>query len=416
MNMRKRRVVITGLGLVSPLGNSKEEFWGSLREGKSGIRRITSFDPTKFPTQWAAEIENFDPSMFIELKKARRMDRFVQFAVVSAKTALLDGDLDLGKEDLERIGVFAGTASGGQGWVFQQYEVFRDKGFAGLNPFTAASTFPNAASTHVSLELGLKGHSDTISSGCASGSAAIGFAFDAVKAGKMDAVFAVGTEALLYPPIFGAYCAARVMSRLNGSIPVAPRPFDKNRDGIVLGEGGGAIILEELKHAIRRGAHVYGEVMGWASTCDAYNIIGYDPEGTQLIRAMKLSLENSGISPHEVSYIKAHGSGEPVTDKIETKAIKAVFGRNAYQIPISSIKSMIGHTQGASGVIELIAALLAMEHSEIPPTINYETVDPDCDLDYVPNVSRKAEIYIVLSNVMGFGGKNVSIVVKKFRV
>lgn len=413
--MEKRRVVITGVGLVTPLGTSKEEFWDSLHQGRTGVKKITSFDPTGFPTQLAGEVQDFDPSAFIDLKKARRMDRFVQFAVASAKMAVADADIDIQRENREKIGVFAGTATAGQGWVFRQYEVFQEKGFEGLNPFTAASTFPNAASTHVSLEFRLTGISDTVSSGCASSSAAIGLAFDAIRTGKMDAMFVVGSEAPLYAPIFGAYCAARLMSRLNGSIPQAPRPFDKNRDGIVLGEGGGAVILEELEHALNRGAHIYGEIIGWASTCDAYNMIGYDPEGTQFIRAIQLAIESASISPSDISYIKAHGSGEPITDKIETKVIKAVFGKRAYEVPMSSVKSMIGHTQGASGVIELIATLLAMEASRVPPTINYETFDPECDLDYVPNVSRDRDIDVVLSNVMGFGGKNVSILVKKFR-
>lgn len=407
--MQKRRVVVTGLGVIAPNGIGKEEFWDRISNGVSGINLITRFDTTSFPTKVAGEVRNFDPLKYLDHKLSRRIDRFVQLALSSAKMAIDDSGISLTKENPNKVGVTVGTATAGQGWVFTQYEIFREKGYKRLNPFTAASTFPNAASAQISIEFGINGPSDTISSGCASSSTAIGYATELIRSGKTDIMFAGGAEALLYAPIFGTYCAARIMSTLD---ICTPRPFDKERNGIVLSEGAAMLILEELGHALNRKANIYAEIAGWGTTCDGSNMMAMREDGREAANAIRFALNDAGLTTKDIDYIKAHGSGAMLDDRIETKVIKDVFGEDAYKIPVSSLKSMIGHTQGACGAIESVASVLALLHNIIPPTINHETADPECDLDYVLNQKRKSRLDTILMNTFGFGGKNVAIIIK----
>ena len=405
-------VVITGLGVLAPNGLGKDRFWESLERGVSGIRRISRFDPSEFPVQVGGEITGFQASEFLDYKKARRLDRSTQLAIAAAKMAIEDSRLDLTKEDRREVGVMAGTAIGGQEWDFEQYDIFKTKGLDRANPFTAINTFPNACSSHVSIEFQVTGPSDTISSGCSSGAAAIGYAYDCLRYGRAQTIIVVGTDAPLNPPVFGAFCIARVLSRNSGSTNI-PKPFDKHRDGIVIAEGAGALILENLDHALRRQAHIYAEVLGWASSCDAYHMMNSEPNGEQLALAIQKALKMAGLESHEVDYVKAHGDGSISHDNSETKAIKASLGEQSRKIPVSSIKSMIGHTQGASGVIEVVGCALAIEKSTVPPTINYSEADPECDLDYVPNHARPQKIDVAICNTLGFGGKNVVILLGK---
>ena len=409
----RNRVFITGLGVISPNGIGNEKFWDALKQGKSGVKRISAFDPEPFPSQVAGEVTDFKPEEFLDFKKIRRMDRFVQFSVAVAKMAIEDAALKIEAEDRTKIGVITGTATAGQGWVFSQYEIFRSQGYRKLNPFTAASTFPNASSSQISLEFGIHGPSDTFSAGCASGGVAMGYALELIRNGKIDVAIVAGSEALLYPPIFGTYCIARVMSTKNGNPIKTPAPFDKNRDGMVLSEGAGCIILESEEHAMKRKAHFYAEFAGWGETCDAYHIISPEPHGKEAERAIKIAIMDAAITNKDVNYIKMHGIGDPLNDKIETDVVKRVFGKEIYDIPVSSVKSMIGHTQGACALIETVATILAMKNGMVLPTINYETPDPECDLDYVPNIARKYEIKHALVNTFGFGGKNVALIISR---
>ncbi|MFH1664810.1 MAG: beta-ketoacyl-[acyl-carrier-protein] synthase family protein [Candidatus Omnitrophota bacterium] len=408
-----RKTVITGVGVISPNGIGKTQFWEAIKTGKSGISKITGFDPSQFPTKVAGEVKDFVPEDFFDHKKVRRMDRFVQFAMAVAKMAIEDSSLKLNREDHLRIGVVAGTATGGQGWVFEQYKIFCSKGYKRLNPFTAVSTFPNAASSQISVEYKLKGPSITISTGCASGGMALGYGAEMIRSGKVDIVIAVGSEALLYAPIFGTYCKTGVMSVRDEEPVRTPKPFDRGRDGIVLGEGAGAVILESAGHALDRKARIYAELAGWGETCDGYHMITPDPKGLQAERAIEMALEQSGAGRSGIDYVKTHGVGGVLNDKIETDISKRIFGKRAYAIPSSSIKSMIGHMQGAAGIVETIAGLLAMENDTAPPTINYEDPDPECDLDYVPNKARNMKIGNMLSLSFGFGGKNTALVLRK---
>ncbi|MFA5271298.1 MAG: beta-ketoacyl synthase N-terminal-like domain-containing protein [Candidatus Omnitrophota bacterium] len=324
--MQKKRVVITGMGVIAPNGIGKEDFWNAIKNGVSGINLITRFNPAEFPTKIAGEVKDFDPAKYLDHKMARRIDRFVQLALSCAKMAFVDSSLSLTKENPEKTGVMVGTATAGQGWVFTQYEIFREKGYKKLNPFTAASTFPNAASGQISIEFNINGPSDTISSGCASSSAAIGHAVELIRSGKTDVMFTGGTEALLYPPIFGTYCAARVMSTLNNR---TPKPFDKNRDGIILSEGAAMLILESLEHALNRKARIYAEIAGWGVTCDGFSMMTLKEDGKEMARSIKLALNDAGLTTKNIDYIKAYGSAGELNDRIETKVIKEVFGEDA---------------------------------------------------------------------------------------
>ena len=411
---RNRRVVITGLGVVSSIGFGKEAFWDSLSNGRSGVSNITAFDTTQFTTRFAGEIKNFDPAAYILPKKLKRMDRTTQFAVVASKMAVADAKLDLGEDGVrERTGVIIGSALAGVGYILEQHSGMLQKGPMRINPFTALASFPDACAGNVSIELGVKGPSFSIATACSSASDACGYAFDAIRSGDLDFLIMGGSEATIFPGILASFCVARALSTRNDAPEKASRPFSMDRDGFVLGEGAGMLVLEEYEHAKNRGAHIYAEILGHGMTCDAYHMTAPDPEGTQAARAMNLALESSGIDPKEIDYINAHGTSTSLNDKTETLVIKKVFGPRAYEIPISSIKSMIGHLIGAAGSVELIATLLAMEHQLIPPTINYHSKDPECDLDYVPNTARKANIRIAMKNSFGFGGKNSILILKK---
>lgn len=409
----KRRVVITGLGVIAPNGIGKDAFWSALKSGRSGIRRITRFDPCPFPTQFAGEVD-FDPSLYISHKQMKRMDRTSFLAVSAAKMAVEDAKLDIKNEDPDRIGVTIGTAMAGHGKILEQHKVFIEKGPMRIDTFTAIASFPDAPSSQISIELGINGPSFSMATACSSASDAIGYAFNAIRNKALDIVIMGGADAPIFAPILGSFCVLRALSKRNDNPEQASRPFDKTRDGFVLGEGAGILILEDMEHAVRRNAHIYGEILGFGMTCDAYHMTKPEPSGKQAIRALKLALDDAGIKPEDVGYINAHGTSTPLNDKNETDVIKDVFSSYAYKLPVSSIKSMIGHLIGAAGSVELIGGLMALEKGIIPPTINYEVQDPDCDLNYVPNKSVKKAVSIMLKNSFGFGGKNSALVVGKF--
>lgn len=403
----KRRVVVTGLGVVSAIGSGKDAFWQSLRAGKSGIVPITAFDTKDFTTKFAGEIRDFDPAQHIDAKRLKRMDRTSQLAVAAAKMAVKDAGLDFQQIGArERTGVIIGTAMAGHGYILNQHTTLMEKGPMRINPFTALAGFPDACTSNISIELGITGPSFSISTACSSASDAGGYAFEAIRNGSMDFLIMGGAEASIYPGILAAFCVARAMSTRNDDPQRASRPFSLDRDGFVLGEGAGILVLEEYEHAKKRGANIYAEVMGHGMTCDAYHMTAPDPEGKEAARAMQMAMQSAGVLPQDVDYINAHGTSTPLNDKTETMIIKKVFGKLAPKIPISANKSMIGHLIGAAGAVELIATILAMKNEEIPPTINYSMQDPECDLDYVPNISRKAKIEIAMKNSFGFGGKN----------
>ncbi len=408
------RVVITGVGPITAIGSGKEAFWDSLKAGRGGIARVKKFDPSPYPTQMAAQLNGFDFSAYIDAKWSRRMDLTSQLAVSAAKMAVLDAGLDLDKEDRERIGVVVGTAMAGQAFILEQHDVYKAKGPMKINPFTALTVFPDAPASFISIDLGISGPSFSLATACSSALDAVGYSFNAIRRGELDAIIMGGAEATVFPQAFSAFCMLRAMSQQNDEPERACRPFDKLRDGFVLGEGAGMLVLEDLEHAKRRSAHIYAEILGFGMTCDAYHMTAPEPSGRQAARAIHLALEDAGVSPQDIDHINAHGTSTPLNDKTETLVIKQIFGQDAYKIPVSATKSMIGHLIGAAGAVELIATVLAMEHQLIPPTINYEVPDPECDLDYVPNVSRKATIGIALKNSFGFGGKNSALVIRTF--
>lgn len=410
----RRRVVITGLGVIAPNGVGKREFWDALREGRSGIRRITRFDPSLFPTQFAGEAD-FDPTKFISHKQMKRMDRTSHLAVSAAKMAVKDANLNIRNEDPERIGVMIGTAMAGHGMILEQHCVFIEKGPMRIDTFTAVASFPDAPSSQISIELGIKGPSFSIATACSSASDAIGYAFNAIRNKELDMIIMGGADSPIFPPILAAFCVLRALSKRNDQPHRASRPFDKTRDGFVLGEGAGILILEDLEHALKRNARIYGEILGFGMTCDAYHMTKPEPSGKQAMRALQQALLDANVKPEDIEYVNAHGTSTLLNDKNETFVLKEVFSAHAKKLAVSSVKSMIGHLIGAAGSVELIGALMALEEGIIPPTINYETPDPDCDLDYVPNKARKANVNTLLKNSFGFGGKNSALVVRKFK-
>ena len=410
-----RRVVITGLGVIAPNGIGKDAFWKAIKSGKSGIRKITRFDPSEFPSQIAGEINGFDSSDFISPKKARHMDRFAQLAVSAAKMAIEDSQFRINKNNVHRIGVTMSSAVGGTDFAEQQHDIFREAGIKKVSPFLAISLFPGSCSSQVSIEMGIKGYGNTVSTACAAGTDAIGCAFHSIRHGLADAMITGGADAPIAPLTFGAFCAMGALSKRNDEPEKASRPFNKDRDGFVMSEGAAVIILEELEYALRRGAHIYAEVVGYGSTYDAYHMTAFNPDGKEPARAIRLALEEVGLGPRDVDYINAHGTSTPINDRVETLAIKQVFGDHAYRIPVSSTKSMTGHSLAGAGAIELVACALTLENQFIHPTINYENPDPECDLDYVPNKGRKLGISVIVSNSFGFGGKNACIVIRKYK-
>jgi len=410
----KHRAVITGMGVISPVGNHLDEFWNNLIDGKSGIGLLTRFDTTNLPTKVAAEVKNFEPTDWVNKKESRHMDRFAQFAMAAAKMALQDSGLDLEKVDKERAGVVMGCGIGGVTTFEEQKEVLMAKGSGRVTPFFVPMLISNMAAAHLSIEFGLQGSSMTIVTACASATNAIGEALRIIQRGEADVVLCGGTEAPITSLAFAGFCAAKTMSTEKEHPEQASRPFDKRRSGFVMGEGAGVLVLESLEHAEARKAHIYAELAGYGSTSDAYHITTPKPGGAGAARAMRLALEDAGLKVEDVDYINAHGTSTGPNDSTETAAIKTVFGSIAPKVAISSTKSMTGHLMGAAGAIEAIICAISIERGAIPPTTNYGEPDPDCDLDYVPNIARKQEVNVAMSNSLGFGGHNATIVLKKF--
>lgn len=413
--MTRNRVVVTGLGCVTPVGIGKDAFWNALLEGKSGIDRISRFDPTDFATQIAGEVKDFDPTQFIDKKEAKRMDRFTQFAVAAAKMAIEDAKLDLDQEDRQRIGTVIGTGIGGMETLSEQSEVLSNKGPGRMSPFFVPMMIANMAAGQTSITFGLQGPTTTVVTACATGTNAIGDAFRMIRHGYADVVVAGGTEACIIPLAVGGFCAMKAMSTRNDDPQKASRPFDQDRDGFVMGEGAGIVVLESLEHAQKRGAHIYAEVAGYAYNGDAYHITAPAPEGVQAAKCMAAALADAGLQPQDIDYINAHGTSTPLNDKNETLAVKAIFGEHAKKLAINSTKSMTGHLLGAAGGIEVIACVMSIQNSMVHPTINIENPDPELDLDYVPFKARAMNVDIALSNNFGFGGHNASIIVKKYQ-
>jgi 3-oxoacyl-[acyl-carrier-protein] synthase II len=414
--VEKKKIVITGFGVISPIGIGKEQFTVSLKNGVSGVDKITSFDVSEFETKIAAEVKNFNPEDYIEKKKVRRMDRFCQFAVAAAKMAIEDAQLNLQNENLERIGVIIASGIGGISTIEKEMRVLIEKGPSRISPFLIPMQISNIAAGEIAIYYGFKGPNYAVTSACASSNHAIGDALRILRYGDADVIIVGGSEAAITPLGLGGFCAAKALSTRNDEPKKASRPFDKNRDGFVMGEGAAMFVLETEEHAIKRNAKIYAELAGYAATDDAYHITAPREDGSTQALCMKLALKDAGISPEEVEYINAHGTSTPLNDKYETLAIKLTFGEYAYKIPISSTKSMTGHLLGAAGAVELAAILVCMENNFIHPTINYEEPDPDCDLDYVPNVAREKKFNVALSNSFGFGGHNAAIVVKRYQV
>ncbi len=412
--MEKRRVVITGIGTVTPVGNTKDEFWNSMCEGKSGGGQVSYFDAAEFNSHIDAEVKNFDPTVSIGRKELKRMDRFVQFAVCASQMASVDSGLELDKEDVTRIGVLVGTGIGGLHVVEEQQKKYLEHGPKKISPFLIPMLIVNMAPGQISINLGLKGPNSCVTTACATGGHSIGDAFKIIARGDAEAMFAGGTESCITPLGFGGFCALKALTTRNDDPVKASRPFDKNRDGFLMGEGAGIVVLEELEHAKARGAEIYAEIVGYGMSGDAYHMTAPDPTAEGAARCMQVALDDGGINIEEVSYINAHGTSTPMNDRVETLAIKTTFGDYAKKVAISSTKSMTGHLLGAAGGIECAAAALAIKYGVIPPTINYETPDPDCDLDYVPNTARKQEVKVAISNSLGFGGHNVTLVLKKY--
>jgi len=410
----RQRVVVTGLGVIAPNGIGKDDYWASLKAGKSGIGQITRFDVSHYPTHIAGEINDFEPGKYISKKKTKFLSRFAQFALASSKMAIEDAWLELAKEDRYRVGVALGTAVGGLQIAEEQCEIFHAEGAKGVSPFSAVAMNPNSGVAAIAIELKINGPNMTISTGCSAGLNAIGYAFDTISNGKADLMVAVGAEAPLFPVTFDLFCVANVLSKRNGDPAKASRPFDRFRDGYVLSEGAGAVILEKMEHALERGARIYAEVAGYGITNDSYSMLKMEPTGKEVARSMKIALKNAGLAPEEVDYINAHGSSSLVADKRETRAIKLAFGKYAYRIPISSIKSMIGQALAATGTIQFITTALVIQNSCVPPTINYEEPDPECDLDYVPNRAREHEVAVAMVNSFGQGGNNTTVLLKKY--
>jgi 3-oxoacyl-[acyl-carrier-protein] synthase II len=410
----KQRVVITGLGVLSPVGIGKEAYWKALLRGQSGIDRLTRFDSSLYDSKIAGEVKDFVPEQFLDRKEIRRTDRFAQFGVAAAKLAVGDAALELGEEDPENIGVVIGSGIGGIETLCEQHSVLLNKGPNRISPFFIPMIISNMAAGQIAICLGPKGPNFTVVTACASGANAIGEAYLMLRRGAAEVILAGGTETPIVPVAMAGFCSMKAMSTSNDEPQRASRPFDKNRDGFVISEGAGVLVLETLGHASARGARVYGEVAGYGCTADGYHISAPEPEGTEAARAIRIALEDAGISPDRVDYINAHGTSTELNDKIETLAIKKVFGDHAYKVPVSSIKSMIGHSLGAAGALEAIACALSVSTDWVPPTINYEQPDPECDLDYVPNQARQCPVRVAVSNSFGFGGHNAVLVIKKF--
>ncbi|MGN7477092.1 beta-ketoacyl-ACP synthase II [Solibacillus silvestris] len=411
--MEKRRVVVTGIGAVTPVGNNAEQSWENVLAGKSGIGPLTRVDTSKFTVSVAAEVKDFNIEDYIERKEARKMDRFTHYAIAASMMAAKDADLTITEEMAPRVGVWIGSGIGGMETHEQQFLTFQERGVRRVSPFFVPMMIPDMASGQVSIYLGAKGVNSCSVTACASGTNSIGDAFKVIERGDADVMITGGTEAPIVTMAIAGFSANTALS-LNPDTATASRPFDKNRDGFVIGEGAGILILEEYEHAKARGAKIYGEVVGYGATGDAHHITAPAPNGEGAARAMQMALDDASVSPEQVGYINAHGTSTPYNDLFETQAVKTVFGDHAYKLAMSSTKSMTGHLLGAAGGIEAIFTVLALKEGILPPTMNLLEPDPECDLDYVPNAARKADVEYALSNSLGFGGHNACLLFKKY--
>ena len=408
------RVVVTGLGVISPIGNNQNDFWKSLVEGRSGVDKITQFDPAQFDSRIAGEVKGYDPTATIPVKETKRMERFSQFAVTAATEAIHDSGLDLKKEDPFEIGVLIGSGIGSLRIIEETHTIYLTKGPSRFSPFMVPLLIINMASGWVSILFGLKGPNLSVVTACATGTHSIGEAYRMIQHGQAKAMVAGGTESCITPLGIGGFCALKALSKRNDDPKSASRPFDKERDGFVMGEGAGVVVLEELEHAKARGAKIYGEVAGYGLNGDAYHMTAPRPDGEGAARCMKLALQDARLRLEDVQYINAHGTSTELNDKIETLAIKTIFKDHAKKLAVSSTKSMTGHTLGAAGGIEFVACCLSLKNQTLHSTINLTHPDPECDLDYIPGAARKTKVDICVSNSLGFGGHNASIIVKRF--
>ncbi|MEK7272058.1 MAG: beta-ketoacyl-ACP synthase II [Nitrospirota bacterium] len=412
--MNKRRVVVTGVGLITPLGTGTEKSWENLLDGRSGIRKITQFDATHFPCQVAGEVPDFEINQFIEIKEQKKMDRFIHFAFAAAKMAVEDSGLKITKDNADRIGVVVGSGIGGLSAIEHYHTVLLEKGPKRISPFFIPMLIINLAAGQISIHFGAKGPNSAVATACASGTHSIGDAFKIIKRGEADAMISGGTEAVITPLAVGGFSSMKALSTRNNEPEKASRPFDRDRDGFVMGEGAGIMVLEDMEHALSRGAKIYAEITGYGMTGDAYHITSPPPEGEGAARCMRASLKDANIHPEEIEYINAHGTSTKYGDELETQAIKSVFGKHAYKFAVSSTKSMTGHLLGAAGGVEGVICALSIFNKIIPPTINLENPDPECDLDYVPNKARAMDINMAMSNSFGFGGTNACIIFKRY--
>ena len=412
--MRDRRIVVTGLGAVTPIGNNVASYWDGLVHGRNGVALITKFDAERLDTRIGAEVKDFDVTQFIDIKEARRMDPFTHYGLVAGDEAVKDAGLDPEKEDTTRIGVIVSSGIGGMIVYHVEHKKLLEKGPRRISPFFIPMMIPDILPGHISIKYGFTGPNYSTVSACASGSHAIGVGFVHIERGDADVMVVGGAECVMTEMAFAGFSNMRAISSRNDDPARASRPFDAERDGFVIGEGSGIIVLEELNHAVKRGAEIYAELVGIGFSGDGYHITAPHPEGKGAIQAMKLALQDGNINPDEVDYINAHGTSTPFNDKTETLAIKETFKDHSRNLSVSSNKSMVGHLLGASGAIEFISVVLTIKNGVIPPTINYEVPDPECDLDYVPNSARKQDVGVVISNSFGFGGHNVCLCIKKF--
>ncbi len=414
MGLKMRRVVVTGLGVVTPVGIGVEAFWESLIKGVSGISRITRFDASRHDCQIAGEVRGFDPLAYVEKKDVKKMDLFVHYSLAAGLMAVQDAGLRIDDSNRERIGVFVGTGMGGLPVIEEMHKVLLERGPGRLSAFFVPSIITNMASGQLSMRLGLKGPNSCVSTACATGSHAIGDSFKIIQRGDADVMLAGGSEAVITPLTIGGFAAMKALSTRNHEPEKASRPFDRERDGFVVGEGAGIVVLEALEYALARGARIYAEIKGYGMSADAYHVTAPAPNGEGAVRAMRLALKDANLNPTDIDYINAHATSTPAGDLNESQAIKTVFGEHAYSLAVSSIKSMTGHLLGAAGGVEAVATVLTIFHGIIPPTINYEYPDPGCDLDYVPNKCREATVRGALSNSFGFGGTNATLVLTRY--
>lgn len=408
-----RRVVITGTGVIHALGKDTATFWNAIKEGKNGISQVTKFDCSGLATKVASEITDFDPTLYIEKKEAKRMDLFTQYAIAATTRAIEEAGLDVSKEDPFRVGVIIGSGIGGIQTLEDQKEILMEKGPSRVSPFFVPMMIANMASGQVAIRFGFQGFNECVATACATANNAIGDAFHVIRNGLADVMITGGSEAPLTLLSFAGFDSARAMAT-DPNPETACRPFDKDRNGFVMGEGAGILVLEELEHALNRGANIIAEIVGYGCTCDAYHITAPHPDGIGGIKTMEFALKDAGIKPEDIDYINAHGTSTPLNDPSETKVIKKVFGEHAYKLAVSSTKSMTGHLLGAAGGIEAVITAMALKDGFIPPTIHLDNPDEECDLDYVPNNGRKKDIRYALSNALGFGGHNAVIVLKKY--